>query len=58
MTQLANGNEVVTPTEADAALAKVVGEIDIDGDVLNAYSSIDREFLEAVASKIAPLCKI
>src|SRR4051794_26597579 len=26
MTQLANGNEVVTPTEADAALAKVVGE--------------------------------
>ena len=37
---------------------KVVGEIDIDGDVLNAYSSIDREFLEAVASKIAPLCKI
>ena len=26
MAQLANGNEVVTPTEADAALAKELGE--------------------------------
>jgi len=48
-------SEIVVPVIHEG---KVVGEIDIDGDVLNAYSSIDREFLEAVASKIAPLCKI
>lgn len=29
----------------------VVGEIDIDGDQLDAFSSLDREFLEAVARK-------
>ena len=29
----------------------VVGEIDIDSDQLDAFSSIDREFLEAVARK-------
>ena len=29
----------------------VVGEIDIDSDQLNVFSSVDREFLEAVASK-------
>jgi putative methionine-R-sulfoxide reductase with GAF domain len=33
-----------------------VGEIDIDSDELNAHSSIDREFLEAVAAKIAKHC--
>jgi len=31
----------------------VVGEIDIDGDQLDAFSSLDREFLEAVAKKAA-----
>jgi GAF domain-containing protein len=48
-------SEIVVPVMNEG---KVVAEIDIDGDLLNAYSSIDREFLEAVASKIAPLCKI
>lgn len=32
---------------------KVVGEIDIDSEHLDAFSSIDREFLEAVARKIS-----
>ena len=31
----------------------VVGEIDVDGDQLDAFSSLDREFLEAVARKTA-----
>ena len=35
---------------------KVVGEIDIDGDVINAHSSVDREFLEALAAKISKFC--
>jgi GAF domain-containing protein len=48
-------SEIVVPVLQDG---KVVGEIDVDGDLLNAYSSVDREFLEAVASKIAPFCKI
>ena len=30
---------------------KVVGEIDIDSDQLDAFSSVDKEFLEAVARK-------
>lgn len=33
----------------------VVGEIDIDSDQLDAFSSVDREFLEAVARKAASL---
>lgn len=32
---------------------KVVGEIDIDSEHLDAFSSVDREFLEAVAKKIS-----
>jgi GAF domain-containing protein len=32
---------------------KVVGEIDIDSEHLDAFSSIDREFLEAVAKKMS-----
>lgn len=32
---------------------KVVGEIDIDSEQLDAFSSIDREFLEVVARKIS-----
>jgi L-methionine (R)-S-oxide reductase len=48
-------SEIVVPVLQDG---KVVGEIDVDGDTLNAYSSVDREFLEAVALRIAPFCKI
>jgi L-methionine (R)-S-oxide reductase len=32
---------------------KVVAEVDVDGDQLDAFSSIDREFLEAVAKKLS-----
>ncbi|HUI00323.1 MAG TPA: GAF domain-containing protein [Nitrososphaerales archaeon] len=46
-------SEIVVPIHLDG---KVVGEIDIDSDVLNAHSSVDREFLEAVASKISKSC--
>lgn len=35
---------------------KVVAEIDIDADVVNAHSSVDREFLEALAAKISKFC--
>lgn len=42
--------EIVVPISVDGS---VIGEIDIDSDTLNAYSSVDREFLEAVASKIS-----
>src|SRR5580700_8443146 len=35
---------------------KIVAEIDVDGDVVNAHSSVDREFLEALASKISKFC--
>jgi len=35
---------------------KVVAEIDIDADVANAHSSVDREFLEALAAKISRFC--
>ncbi len=34
----------------------VIGEIDIDSDQLDAFTSLDREFLEAVARKVSPLC--
>ncbi len=43
-------SEIVVPIHNGG---KVVGEIDIDGDKLNAFSSMDREFLEAVAAKIS-----
>jgi len=46
-------SEIVVPIRDGA---KVVGEIDIDSDELNAHSSMDREFLEAVASKLARYC--
>jgi len=45
--------EIVAPILREG---KVVGEIDIDGDRLNAFSSMDREFLEAVAAKISASC--
>ncbi len=40
--------EIVVPIFSGGA---VVGEIDIDSDHLDAFSSLDREFLEAVAGK-------
>jgi L-methionine (R)-S-oxide reductase len=46
-------SEIVVPISWQG---RVVGEIDIDGDILNAHSSVDREFLEALANKIARLC--
>jgi L-methionine (R)-S-oxide reductase len=46
-------SEIVVPIVNQG---KVVGEIDINSDQLNAHSSIDREFLEAVAGKLAPYC--
>lgn len=36
---------------------RMVGEIDIDSDHLDAFSSLDGEFLEAVARKLAPYCR-
>lgn len=41
-------SEIVVPVSVDG---KVLGEIDVDGDLLDAFSSLDREFLEAVAKK-------
>jgi L-methionine (R)-S-oxide reductase len=46
-------SEIVIPVRFEG---KIVGEIDIDSDELNAHSSVDREFLEAVAAKIARHC--
>lgn len=42
--------EIVVPVIMDG---KVLGEVDIDSDQLDAFSSLDREFLEAVAAKLA-----
>jgi L-methionine (R)-S-oxide reductase len=46
-------SEIVVPITHEG---KVVGELDIDGDVVNAHSSVDREFLEALATKISRFC--
>ena len=46
-------SEIVVPVIHEG---KVVAEIDIDGDILNAHSSVDREFLEALAMKISRFC--
>jgi GAF domain-containing protein len=46
-------SEIVVPILSGG---KVVGEIDIDGDVVNAHSSVDREFLDALATKISKYC--
>jgi len=40
--------EIVVPISNQAG---VIGEIDIDSDQLDAFSSVDREFLEVVARK-------
>jgi GAF domain-containing protein len=45
-------SEIVVPILSQGS---VVGEIDIDGDQLDAFSSLDREFLEAVARKASTL---
>jgi L-methionine (R)-S-oxide reductase len=44
-------SEIVVPVLLGG---KLVGEIDIDGNLLNAYSLIDKQFLEAVADRIPP----
>ena len=43
---LSTKSEIVVPIFNQSS---VVGEIDVDGDQLDAFSSLDREFLEAVA---------
>lgn len=45
---LSTKSEIVVPIMNGDS---VVGEIDIDSDQLDAFSSVDREFLEAVAKK-------
>ncbi len=45
-------SEIVVPI---FAAGRVVGEIDIDGDQLDAFSVEDQRFLEAVAGLLAPL---
>ncbi len=44
--------EIVVPVLSQG---QVVGEIDIDSDQLDAFSSVDKEFLEAVAKKASAL---
>ena len=46
-------SEIVVPVHHQG---KVVAEIDIDSNVLSAHSSVDREFLEALALKISKFC--
>ena len=43
-------SEIVVPIISGG---RVVGEIDIDGDRLDAFTSLDRELLEATARKLA-----
>jgi GAF domain-containing protein len=42
--------EIVVPVIREG---KVIGEIDIDSDQLDAFSTLDREFLEAVGKKVS-----
>jgi len=49
---LSTKSEIVVPISSQGS---VVGEIDIDGDQLDAFSSLDREFLEAVARKLSAI---
>lgn len=46
---LSTKSEIVVPISNGG---DVLGEIDIDSDQLDAFSSVDREFLEAVAKKV------
>lgn len=50
---LSTKSEIVVPILQGG---KVVGEIDIDSDVLDAFSTLDKEFLEAVAKKLSAHC--
>ncbi len=45
-------SEIVVPVLNQG---RVVGEIDIDSDQLDAFSSVDKEFLEAVAKKASAI---
>jgi L-methionine (R)-S-oxide reductase len=47
---LSTKSEIVVPVTSSGV---VVGEIDVDGDQLDAFSTLDREFLEAVAAKLS-----
>lgn len=47
---LSTRSEIVVPI---FDTSKVVGEIDIDSEQIDAFSSVDREFLEAVAAKLS-----
>ncbi len=49
---LSTKSEIVVPISGQGS---VIGEIDVDGDQLDAFSSLDREFLEAVAKKASGL---
>jgi L-methionine (R)-S-oxide reductase len=44
-------SEIVVPIISGG---KVLGEIDVDSGAFDAFSSLDREFLEAVATMLAP----
>jgi L-methionine (R)-S-oxide reductase len=46
---LSTRSEIVVPILNSG---KVVGEIDIDSDQLDSFSSVDREFLEAIGRKV------
>jgi len=45
--------EIVVPIVHQS---KIVGEIDIDSEELGAFSTVDREFLEAIASRVGGHC--
>jgi GAF domain-containing protein len=49
---LSTKSEIVVPVLNQGT---VVGEIDIDGEQLDAFTSVDKEFLEVVARKAASL---
>ena len=49
---LSTKSEIVVPVSSQGA---VLGEIDVDGDQLDAFSSLDWVFLEAVARKISSI---
>jgi len=44
-------SEIVVPIKGSE---EVIGEIDVDANFFDAFSSLDREFLEAVARKLVP----
>ncbi len=47
---LSTKSEIVVPV---LDKGRVLGEIDVDSDVLDAFSTLDKEFLEAVARKLS-----